>query len=578
MPEKMNMGRVASELAHRSTPPALSLLAACLLLGPGLARSQTLPNAGSILKQVQGARQQPLPPKAPELAPPPPPLKAIAGPTVTVKAFRFAGNHLLTDGQLARAVKGYVGRPLSFSQLQNAAIAVANAYRRKGWVVRAYLPQQDVTSGTVTIQIVEAVFGAVHVEGKSRRISAARLKRYVDAAQAPGQPVHADALDRALLLINDLPGVSATGSLSEGARQAETDLVLQAATLPLLTGNVTLDNAGERFTGAAQVTVTGSLNGPLRIGDHGDALYLHSQGSDFESADYDVPIGYRGLRVGVDASHLSYRIVTAEFAPLDAHGRSTTADVHASYPVVRTRLGSLYVSLAAGDKWFDNESAGATTSRYSIESARLGLTGNLFDNLGGGGESTASLTLEQGLVDLGGSPNEAADAQTVDTAGSFRKLSLTVSRLQVLTRRLSLFASASGQIASRNLDSAEKMYLGGANGVRAYPTNEGGGSEGLLLTAEARERLPAGFSLTGFFDWGDVHFNKDNAFPGAPVANVDVLKGAGFAVGWTASFGLTVRVAAAHRIGSNPIPTSAGTDQDGTYIEDRVWAQASMPF
>ncbi|MGH8259356.1 MAG: ShlB/FhaC/HecB family hemolysin secretion/activation protein, partial [Steroidobacteraceae bacterium] len=345
----------------------------------------------------------------------PPPLRSIAGPTVTVKAFRFAGNHLLTDRQLSRAVAGYVGHPLSFAQLQNAAIAVANAYRRAGWVVRAYLPQQDVTGGSVTIQIVEAEFGSVRVHGRPKRVSAARLKRYVDAAQAPGKPVNADALDRALLLINDLPGVSATGSLAEGERQSETDLVLQPADMPLLAGSVTVDNAGERFTGAAQVTVAGSLNSPLRIGDRADALYLHSAGSDFESADYDIPVGYRGLRVGVDASHLTYRIVTAQFAPLDAHGRSTTADLHASYPVVRTRLANLYVSLSAGDEWFDNESAGATTSHYSIENAKLGLTGNLFDDLGGGGANTASLMLEQGLVDLGGSPNEAADAETVDT-------------------------------------------------------------------------------------------------------------------------------------------------------------------
>jgi hypothetical protein len=34
----------------------------------------------------------------------------------------------------------------------------------------------------------------------------------------------------------------------------------------------------------------------------------------------------------------------------------------------------------------------------------------------------------------------------------------------------------------------------------------------------------------------------------------------------------------AHRIGSNPNPTSAGDDQDGSHITNRVWVQASMPF
>lgn len=548
------------------------------LLGSGPADAQTIPNAGSVLQHIESGREQALPPKAPPAFAPPPPLKSIGGPTVTVKQFRFVGNHLLTSKQLAKVVAGFIDRPLSFAGLQNAAIAVANAYRKEGWVVRAYLPQQDVTGGVVTIEIIEARFGSVRVQGEPQRISAGRLKAYVDAAQKPGSPVNADALDRALLLINDLPGVRATGNLTAGRQQATTDLLLDTADLPLFTGSVTLDDDGQRFTGATQVTVAASVNSPLRIGDRADVLYLQSRGTDFESAAYELPVGAHGLRMGIDASHLSYRIVSATFSSLGAHGRSTTADLHGSYPLVRARLGNLYVSFAAGDRWLDNQSAGATTSHYSIESGRVGLTGNHYDEIGAGGSSTASVIFEQGVMDLGGSPNETADAETADTAGSFRKVSLTLSRLQGVTDRLSLFASATGQIASKNLDSSEKLYLGGANGVRAYPTNEGGGSEGVLADLEARVQLPAGFNLTGFFDWGEVHFNKDDTFPGAPTSNVDVLKGAGAAVGWVAPFGLTVRVAVAHRIGRNPDPTGTGTDQDGTLVENRVWAQATMPF
>lgn len=549
-----------------------------VVVGSGALHAQTLPNAGSVLNRLQSGRARPLPPKASRAFEPPPPLKAISGPTLTVQRFRFHGNHLLSDRELSRVVSGFLHRPLTFSQLQNAAIAVADAYRRAGWVVRAYLPQQDVTGGTVTIEVIEARFGAARVQGSHARISAARLKEMVDAAQRPGTPVNADALDRALLLINDLPGVSAKGQLAAGSEQGQTDLLLETSNRPLLTGTVSVDDGGQRFTGATQVTVAANLNSPLRIGDLAQMLYLHSQGTDFESLGYDLPVGARGLQVGVDASHLSYHIVTAQFAALDARGDSTTVGLHASYPLVRARLGNLYLSAAAGDHWFDNRSLDVTTSRYSLETGQVSLTGNRYDHLLAGGSSTVSLTFEQGLVDLGGSPNEAMDAETADTAGSFHKVSLSLSRLQELTHRLSLYASATGQVASRNLDSSEKLYLGGENGIRAYPTNEGGGSEGVLAHFEARVRLPAGLDLTGFLDWGEVHFNRFTGFPGAPADNAEVLKGGGAALAWTAPFGLILRVAVAHRIGSNPHPTSSGTDQDGTLIENRIWAQASMPF
>ena len=545
---------------------------------PGFASAQAPPDAGSLLKQIEQQRHDSLPPKSAPQFVPPPPLQSLGGTTVTVKAFQFAGNSLLTTEKLAPSVATFIDRPLDFAELQNAAIAVASVYRKAGWVVRVYLPQQDITGGTVTLQILEGKFGSVRVEGDAKRITAARLTRAVETLQPPGTPVNADALDRALLLIDDLPGVSATGRLTEGQNQAETDLVLAVADSPLLTLGTTADNGGARFTGAERVIANASVHSPFSLGDRADALYLHSEGSDYVRAAYSLPVGSRGWRVGVNASHFAYDIVTSEFAALDAQGTSTTAGVEANYPLLRSRLRNLYLAINAEDRRLDNESAGETTTNYAVQTASIGLYGNVFDSLGGGGANIASITLVTGRLDLAGSPNEAADALTTDTAGSFTKLTFSAARQQALSDRFSLYASLSGQLTSKNLDSSEKFYLGGSSGVRAYPANEGGGAEGLLLNVEARARLPAKFAMTGFFDWGSVRVNKDNNFVGASTSNRDSLKGAGVSLGWTANFGLNLRATVAHRIGSNPSPASTGDDQDGSLIKNRVWLQASLSF
>lgn len=543
-----------------------------------IAAAQTVPDAGTVRQQIEQDRHPALPPKSAPLFLPPPPLKSIGGATVTVTRFKFAGNTLVTSKRLSPVVAGFVGRPLTFAELQNAAIAVANAYRRAGWVVRAYLPEQDITGGTVTIQIIEAKLGAVRIEGSTQRASNGRLTRIVDSAQKPGAPLNADALDRALLLIGDLPGVVATGSLREGAGQGETDLVLNVKDGPKVTGEVTADNEGARYTGEARITVNASLNAPFGIGDRADTVLLHTQGSDYQRLAYSLPVGSGGWRVGVNGSHLSYDIVTPSFGALDAHGNSSTVGLEANYPVFRTRLANLYLGLNLDDKRFDNFSSGQTTTRYTIQDGAVSLYGNLFDNLGGGGANTASITFEQGHDDLSGSPNEGADAITTDTAGGFEKLNLSVSRQQRLTERLSLFASLAGQLSSKNLDSSEKFYLGGFNGVRAYPADEGGGSEGALANLEARVRLPLNFAAVGFFDYGTVRINRDNDYAGAAYPNTDTLRGAGLSLAWTADFGLNVKATAARRIGRNPDPTSTGDDQDGSLITNRVWLQISMPF
>jgi hemolysin activation/secretion protein len=543
-----------------------------------LARAQTVPDAGTVLQQIEQNRHPALPPKAAPLFPPPPPMESIGGATMTVSAFKFAGNTLLTSKQLTPVVAGFVGRPLTFADLQNVAIAVASAYRRAGWVVKAYLPQQDVTGGTVTIQIIEARLGAVRIDGSTQRASNGRLTGIVDAAQRPGAPLNADALDRALLLIGDLPGVIATGSLSEGAAQGGTDLVLNVKDGPKVTGEVTADNEGVRYTGEARIIVNASLNAPFGIGDRADTVLLHTQGSDYQRLAYSLPVGSDGWRVGVNGSHLTYEIVTPGFGALDAHGNSSTFGLEANYPVVRTRLANLYLALNLDDKRFDNFSSGETTTRYSIQDGTAGLYGNLFDSLGGGGVNTASITFEQGHDDLSGSPNEGADAATADTAGSFEKVNLSVSRQQRLTERVSLYASLAGQLSSKNLDSSEKFYLGGFNGVRAYPADEGSGSEGAMANIEARVRLPLNFSAIGFFDYGTVRMNRDNDYTGADHPNTDTLKGAGLSLAWTADFGLNIKATVARRIGHNPDPTSTGDDQDGSLITNRVWLQIIMPF
>lgn len=554
------------------------LWSAAALMSTGLARAQTPPDAGSLLQQIEREQHPALPPKAAPAFEPPPPMQSLSGPTVTVHVFSFAGNKLLTSAQLAPAVAKFIDRPISFGDLQNAAIAVATAYRNAGWIVRAYLPQQEITGDTVTIQIVEAKLGAVRIEGNTKRISSEQVKSIIEDAQAPGTPMNAKALDRALLLVSDLPGVIVTGKLAEGEQQAQTDIVAAIADGPLFSGDVTADNSGERATGAGRLLADLNLNSPFGIGDRAAAVLLGSQGSNYERADYSLPVGSDGWRVGLNASHLDYKVITAEFAALDAHGTSTTAGLEASYPLLRSRLANLYVGFNVDDKRFDNSSGEITTTHYTIQTASASVYGNVFDNFGGGGANNASITLVQGIDDLAGSPNEAADALTTRDAGSFQKLRFSAARQQVITDRFSLYADFSGQAASKNLDSSEKFYLGGPDGVRAYPVNEGGGAEGLLLNLEARERLPANFNAVGFFDWGSVHVNKDNNIAGAALPNTDDLKGVGVSLAWQAKFGLSLKATFAHRLGSNPDPTSTGDDQDGSHIENRVWLQASIPF
>lgn len=575
---------VITQLHHNPVHRLLIALALAVALANQSLQAQTAPSAGSLQQQIERERGNPLPRRALPARPDEPrELAPRSGPTITVQRFEFAGNTLLPSAQLQPLVAEFLGRPLSFAELQRAPAAIANQYREAGWIVRAYLPGQQIVDGVVTIQVVEAVFGGAQIEGPPpNRVSLATVLRPIETQQVPGQPLNADAVARALLLADDLPGVAVSGGLREGKDEGETELAIRFADEPLLSGDIGSDNAGARSTGRQRQSVNLILNSLLGLGDTLGMNVIHSQGSDYLRLAASLPVGGDGWRVGVNTSHLDYRLISSEFSSLYANGTADSVGLEASYPLIRSRLRNLYLNVNLDRKHFDNQSSHEVTSRYKSTALSIGLNGNLYDNLGGGGANSASLTLTGGTLDLDGSPTQSTDASTIRSDGLFHKLRYSVSRTQVLDEVLSLSMGISGQLADRNLDASEKFYLGGPSGVRAYPVNEGSGSYGQLINLELRYRLPLGFSVSVFTDHGRVQVNRNNSYSGASSLNSYSMKGRGVSLIWQPwyerGYGPSLKLTYARRIGENPNPASTGLDQDGSLLRERLWLSAELPI
>ena len=565
--------------------PARLLLPALMavLLVPADLLAQTQPSASTLQQQIerdQQADKQRLQIKPPTQAPVEAPL---VGQTVVVSGFKFKGNTLLSNEELSVALAPLVGRPLDFARLQSSPLVVADLYRDKGWVVQTSLPGQDIEQGMVTIEIVEAVFGQVLIAGSpATRVLKEDVLGIFARQQPSGKFLNINAVDRALLLADDLPGVSVSGTLAQGAQAGQTDLVLQLADEPGLIGSVSADNTGAVSTGNQRVMAALSLNSPGLKGDTISLNAISSRGSKYARVAYGLPIGSDGWRLGLNASWLDYKLITAAYKDLNASGDSTTMGLELSYPWVRSRSFNLNTSLSADRKEYDNVSGGAVTSAYKNTPVSLVLSGNSFDSWGRGGANSFSWAMTAGELNLDGSPTQATDASSTQTAGDYQKIRYAFSRQQQLSTGVSLYAAFSGQWASKNLDSSEKFYLGGSSGVRAYPSSEAGGTLGQMLNVELRWQLPEGWNVAGFYDHGRIRVNKYNNYSGASSLNALALKGAGMALGWRSSAGLSLQGSYARRVGTNPNPITTevnrGADQDGTLRLNRVWLTASQAF
>ncbi len=541
---------------------------------------QSATSAGSLL---QGIRNQELDTTLPQVLPniSQPKIDQATGSkakTIIAKRFIFSGNTKVSSDKLSSLVASFLNHPISFNDLKNASDIITEYYREKGWLVRTQIPQQDVTDGIITIAILEASLGRVLIDNKSKRVSNARIETWIYSAMSRSTPLSLSSLDRALLTLNDLPDVQVISSLQEGAKLGETNVLLTVTDKPLLDGMVGIDNFGQSSTGQNRATANLNVNGPLGLGEQVNVYGLYTEGTNYGRVALTTPIGSNGLRVGINASYLSYRVINSSFNQLWANGTSSTGGAEATYPIIRSRPANLFLLSNYNYSSFNNIANGGTTSQYSTSVFVGGLSGNLLDGFAGGGINSGSLIASGGSVNLNNSPSLPYDLSGPQVNGSFTKLRYSANRLQAVGSSLSAYFGASGQMASKNLDSSEQLYLGGPYSVRAYATGQGNASQGNLMTFELRQILPMKLLLTGFYDYANVQTYKTSNFTSAPPNNTYALQGLGSSIGWSGPIGLQIKAIWAMRTGTLPALVTQSFNGNGGTSRNRFWLTASLPI
>lgn len=499
--------------------------------------------------------------------------------SVTLKDIRFNGIHALNEAELNPVVARYLGRSLKYDDLMEIAAAVESYYRRKNYIARVSLQPQDLNGGVLTLDVIESVLSDVEVEDALIELPSTQehALALLQAQQAKGKLLNTKDADRGVALINQIPGVSATAALQEGQNYSETELILKLYANKSRQQEVMLDNYGSFGTGPARVTASMSIFNPADMADLLQLTAVMTKGSDYVRAAYSWAVGNDGWRMGVNLSDMTYQVINGMVGVVGATGQAISQGLEWTYPLLLDESHKSTVALTVDDKHFVNTSAQSVEmSNYKVDVAGAEVKGVMQDLQPGGSLKTYSVQMSEGHVNLNGSLSQLSD--TAKTEGNYAKLKLNATILKPLTTETSLFGAVTVQRSSKNLDSSEKMSLGGVTGVRAYPTGEGTGSEGEIINLEVRHHLNESTEATLFYDWGQIHQMQDPNFPGSPALNSYTLKGFGASVGYTTPSGMQIKGTWARRIGSNPNPTQTGMDQDGTYDRNRFWVQLMVPF
>ena len=160
----------------------------------------------------------------------------------------------------------------------------------------------------------------------------------------------------------------------------------------------------------------------------------------------------------------------------------------------------------------------------------------------------------------------------VNTSGWIAARTASFLYLHALSPQWTFYATAQMQLAGKNFDSSEKFSLGGAQGVRSYPSGEASGDEGYSGTVELRYALPqwlgATPSLVVFGDAGSVRINRN---PFAAGRNSRDLGAAGIGVTLVKDADFALRAFWAKKTTGDP--ATADNDRSG-----RGWIQAVKYF
>lgn len=544
-----------------------------LTISPGLL-AQEIPGAGSQLRQLP-------PPPAPRQSQPEirieqadaAPSSAQGAATVVVDQLLVTGNRVHSAAELV-AIAGFTpGASVTLADLQAMAARITGHYRASGYfVARAYIPAQSVNNRVVTIAVSEGRYGDVNVRNASR-LSDSVARGHL-AGLDSGDPVTLDPLESRLLMLSDVPGVKVSSTLVPGTVPGTSDLIVDVVPGRPISGSVDADNAGNPYTGEGRVGATVNFNNPFGLGDVASLRVLTSgSGLMYGRVSYQLPVSR--ATVGAAYSRLEYELGD-QFEALGANGSAEVASLYGIVPLIRSRNSNLYAGLTFEDRSFEDrlDLVPSVTER-DARVVTASLYGNRQDNIGGGGANAFYAALSWGSLDIRTPEARIADAATARTHGSYGKLWVNGSRLQRVTDMVSLSASVTAQLASKNLDPSEKFVLGGMDGIRAYPQGEAFGDQGYLAALEARlllaglsSRVAGDVHLLGFVDTGSVTINKHPWFDGD---NTRRLSSAGVGAMWVDPGNFAVRTYYAGKLGSED--AISAPDKSG-----RFWIQAIKFF
>ncbi|MGR3897323.1 ShlB/FhaC/HecB family hemolysin secretion/activation protein [Pseudomonas sp. 1176_21] len=413
----------------------------------------------------------------------------------TIRHIVLEGAEHLGEREQRRLLEPYEGQCLGVGQLNALLKVVTDHYLNRGYITtRAYLPQQDLSSGTLQITVVEG-----RLDGLDSSSLASPRELAMAFPGTTGEVLNLRELEQLVDQLTRLPSRQAQLELVPGDEVGSSRVQLQGQRDKPWRVSATRNNDGDRSSGEQQMGLGLDWDSPLGLADqfslraNQDAVSDHWRHSDSQYLNYSVPWGWWTFTYSYNQSYYRTRDDSSGF-PFKLDGDSQMHQLRVERVIHRDALSKTAVNLGIShlrtNNYLDDSLIDVSSTRLS--ESQLGVNhgrriGTAFLNLDAGWQQGIGAFDAQG----------AGDPHGNEPVARYNKYSLTLSYLQPFTlwgEAFSFDSLATGQRSEDPLYSPQRISVGGLNSVRGFKQQTLTGNSGGYWRNQLRWRRPVSWA------------------------------------------------------------------------------------
>jgi len=394
---------------------------------------------------------------------------------------------IFSEPELIKPFQDKIGQTITLVELQTLVNAMTERYHTAGYVLtQVVLPEQTITDGIVTLQVIGGYVDEIEVEGKVQPDIERLIRNHAEVIRH-SVPLTLQTLERATLLINDIAGMQVNAILKPSkTKLGAADLIL-VVSQKQVSLNFTVNNFGSPYLGPLHYILTAEKNSALIPGD---SLQLQTVTTGNRALNYAQIrhtglIGYNGIRHQIMARYVKAN-PRSTLTPLNVRGNDQLLYGDLTFPLIRSREENLFLS--GGLTLLDDTVTVLGTPLYQdrIRPIHATFNYNRLDSLLG--INQIELTVSRGLDILGASSNTWISRP--NGRSEFTKFNMMMSRYQKLSGNFSCLARLTGQFSYDPLLAVSQFSFGGNTLGRGYDPSEILGDKGIAGSFEIQYTLP----------------------------------------------------------------------------------------